>query len=220
MAFKEALKFEKENMPDFQWKFEKFVLAFVAVFLGGAILAIGASLLIDLVSGEKGALWCIPIVVWGCVALGMLIPLVIMSKKVKRQLVRYHSDKLLQEFYDTDYSEARQKMFDSEKITEEGFVISSEDETNVTIPFDKVSIIFNPRFWGGKLFLEIVLIDKSGGVFIDYLDNSYYNFLIRHIHLIRNEPIFELFDKDKERFVKMLLRYNNAQKIERKLQLV
>ena len=216
MKLKEVLKFEKENMPDFQWKFEKFLFAFLAVWLGGALLALCAALIIGAVSGEDGV-WYVPVIIWACALAGMLITLIIKSKKVKPKLIRYHTDNLLREFYDLDYSEARQKMLDGGKITEEGFIVSVEDGKSEIIPFDEVKIAFEPRFWGGKLFLNIALADKNDRVFADCMDNGYYNFLIRHTGLIVDKYLFELFDKDKEKFVKTLLRNNDAFKIETEL---
>ena len=220
MKFKEVLKFEKENMPDFQWRLEKFLFAFLAVCLGGGILMICACLAISLLSGEDGGLWYIPLIVWVCAVVGMTVPLVIKSKKVKAKLWRYHTDNLLKEFYDTDYAEARQKMLDDGKINEDGFIIPVGDGKNEIFPFDEVRIIFNPQFWGGKLFLQVVLVGKNDLTYVDGMDNTYYNFLIRHTGLIMNKNTFELFDKDKERFVKALLKNNDALRVERQLQMI
>lgn len=218
MSFKGILQFEKENMPDFQWKLEKFMFAWLAVWLGGAILTLCACLAIGLLSGEDGGLWYIPLIVWGCAVAGMTVPLVILTKKVKANLWRYHVENLNKEFYDVDYSEARQKMLDGGKITEDGFIAEYDDGTSEVFPFDEVRVVFNPQFWGGKLFLHIVLIDKNDRIFVtDGMDNAYYNFLLRHSGLILDKNLFELFDRDRERFVKALLKKNDALKIEREL---
>ena len=220
MSFKKALEFEKENMPDFQWKLEKFMFAYMAVFLGGGILMICACLVMSLLSGEDGGLWYIPLIVWACPAIGMTIPLFIMSKKVKAKLWRYHVENLNKEFYDIDYAEARQNLIDNGKITEEGFVWVDEDSGKTQIlPFDEARVVFNPEFWGGKLFMYIVVLDKNDRVFVgNGMDNAYYNFLLRHSGLIIDKNLFALFDKDRERFVKALLKTNNALKLESKLQ--
>ena len=182
MKFKEVLKFEKENMPDFQWKLEKFLFVFLVVWIGGAILTICACLAIELSSGEDGGLWYIPLIVWACAVFGMLIPLIIKSKKVRANLWRYHTEKLNREFYDIDYTEARQNLIDGGKMTEEGFIVTHENGTSEVIPFDDVEIAFNPHYWGGKIFMYLVFQDNKDRAFADEMDNGFYNFLI-HIRV-------------------------------------
>lgn len=217
MKMKELLKFEKDNMPDFQWKYEKFLFVFLAIFFGGAVLALIAGLIIGFVFGEN-APWYIPLIVWGGALLGALITLVIKTKKLKAKLLCYHTEQLLRDFYELDYWEAKRNLFNRKKITEVGFISDPDDIFEVKIiPFEQVNILFYPHFFGGKLFIQFIVFDKIDWVFIDYLDNDFYNFLLHHSSFIKNEKLFHLFCEDKEKFTKALLKYNDASKIEKKL---
>lgn len=218
MKVKEVLKFEKENMPDFQWKYEKFLFAFLLIWLGGAILTLIASMIIGFVSGESGGLWYIPLIIWGSALFVTLVIFVIKTKKVRRKLIAFQTEKLSREFYITDYSKAKQKLLDKQKISADGLIIEADDifESSI-IPFEQVRMLFNPRFWGGKLFLDFIMQDASGRFVIEELNNDFYNFLTHHSSFIVNLNLFQLFCEDKEKFVKLLLKYNNASKIEKKL---
>ena len=204
-------------MPDFQWEYEKFLFVFLTIFFGGAVLALVSGLIIGFVFGENSP-WYIPMIDWGCALLFTLILLVIKTRQVKAKLLIYHTEQLLRDFYDLEYSEAKRNLFDRKQITEAGFLYESDDISEMKIiPFEQANVFFNPHFWGGKLFMKFVVSDESNGSFIDYLDNDYYYFLMHHASFIQNKNLFHLFCEDKERFMNLLLKYNNASKIEEKL---
>ena len=124
--------------------------------------------------------------------------LVIKTKQVKAKLLIYHTEQLLRDFYDLEYSEAKRNLFDRKQITEAGFLYESDDISEMKIiPFEQANVFFNPHFWGGKLFMKFVVSDESNGSFIDYLDNDYYNFLRHHASFIQNKNLFHLFCEDK-----------------------
>lgn len=193
MNFKQVLQFEKENMPEFQWKYEKFLFVFLVIWLGGAVIALVCSMLVGFLI-DGGIVSYIPIMVWGVVLAVTLAIFVKKTVSVNKKLRVYHTEKLEEEFFLTvDAGEGR---------------------------FTGKKLAFNPYFWGGKLFLAIVVIENGGdgeGYQIEEMDNALYNELIRCGGVDGNPKLFRLFCEDKGAFVKALLRYRNAFEAEKRL---
>lgn len=214
MRLKEMLQFEKENMPGFQWAYEKFLFVWLIVWLGGAIVTLLVSLPLGFFFGES-IITFIPLIVWGSVLAVTLILFVYKTIKLRKKLLFYHRDKLAQELFDIDSDEAGTE---ERILTEEGVIVEAEDPLDhMIIPFEEVEIEFNPHFWGGKLFLELIIKHDGEWLYIDTLNNAYYNFLKKNTPRMQNKALFRLLCDDREKFVKLLLRYNNAAKIEKRL---
>lgn len=232
MKFREILQHEKENMPSYQWKFNKFLWAYIIVLLGGALVALVSGLLIGFLITDEGV-WCfIPEFVWfGAIAV-MSVVLVVKSRRVKEQLCGDIAKKLTNEFYAIDYQEAKQKLIEQNIITEEGFV-NNNAHSYVTlivpfeeikdgvepkiIPFEKVSVVFNANYYSGKLFLGAFVQCEKDSLAFPEIDNSFYNFLINNVDLISNKKVFALFCDDKEKFVRLIMRYKFAFQLEKVL---
>lgn len=214
MRLKEALRFEKENMPDFHWKYEKFLFVFLVIWLGGAIITLIITLPLGFRYGES-VITFIPLIVWGSVLAVTLIPFVYKTVKLRKRLLLYHSDMLAQALYDSDDNEDETE---EQVLTEAGVIVETDDPFDKKIiPLEDIEIEFNPRFWGGKLFLELIIKHEGDWLYIDTLNNANYNFLKKHTQPVQNKALFRLLCDDREKFVRLLLRYNNAAKIEKRL---
>ena len=232
MKFREILQHEKENMPSYQWKFNKFLLIYIIVAIGGALVTLVSGLLIGFLITDEGV-WCfIPEFVWFGVLAVMSVVLVVKSKNVIEQFRVDITEKLTNEFYTIDYQEAKQNLIEQNIITEEGFINNNEHsyETLIVpfeevqdgvepkiIPFEKAKIVFNANYFSGKLLLSVYVQCEQDSWAYSVIDNSYYNFLINNIDLISNKKVFALFRDDKEKFVRLIMRYKFAFKLEKAL---
>ena len=230
MKIKELLKYEKDNMPDFQWKFEKFLGIFILIWLGGAILALIAGLIISFLTKGQILFAFIPFIIWVCSLLIGCVILIFKSINVKRQLIAYYFENIEFEYRVIDYDEAKQKLIEEQRITQSGIIVDKKnffdqdyfdeqmqsDGTKI-VPFEKIKVIFNPRFFVGKLVFEIVFMEEYEWAIVDNLDSYLYSYLLNNKSLIENKKVFDLFCENKDRFIRELLKYNNALKMEQKL---
>lgn len=232
MKFREILQHEKENMPSYQWKFNKFLWAYIIILLGGALVVLVSGLLIGFLVTDEGV-WCfIPEFVWFGVIAVMSVVLVVKSRKVKEQLCGDIVKKLTTELYAIDYQEAKQNLIEQNIITDDGFINSNEHsyETSIVpfeevqdgvepkiIPFEKAKIVFNANYFSGKLLLSVYVQCEQDSWAYSVIDNSFYNFLINNIDLISNKKVFALFRDDKEKFVRLIMRYKFAFTLEKVL---
>lgn len=220
MGFKETLKYEKENMPDFQWKFEKFIFAFLAVLLGGALLTLVASLMLGFLLDEDRVFYLIPLFAWAGAAMTMTVLLVVKAMRVKAKLRVYHAEKIEKEFFEIDYAEAKRKLIEAKRITDNEFIINAESPFEgecETLPFERAEVIFIPYFRSGKILWNLAIKNEVDWVLVDVMDNAYYNFLRNNPKLVKNEKVFQLFCNDKAEFIRMLVRYNDPVRIEKLL---
>lgn len=217
MRLKETLKFEKENMPDFQWRFEKFLLAFLAVLLGGALFTLAISLLLGFLLDDR-IIYLIPLFVWAGAVAAMIVALVIKARRVKAKLRVYYTEKIQKEFFEMDYGEAKQKLIADKRITENEFIIDTESPFGgeyETLPFDRAEVIFIPYFRSGTILWNLAIKNEVDWVLVDVMDNAYYNFLRNNPKLVKNEKVFQLFCNDKAEFIRLLVRYNDPARIEK-----
>lgn len=210
MNLLEILKFEKENMPKAQWNLEKFLIYFIAVLLGGAILALIAGLIIGFTTDGEGVYFLIPVFVWVGITAIMCGVLIVKSKKAKAEMREFYCDKISAEFVAADCEEAKQKLIDGGIINDKGFIIpeTAEWAADGLIPYGDAKFEFVAYVLSGALFLNVGPIA---------LDADAYNFFRNNREMIVNKKVFDLFCDDKKKFVDLLVRYNSAAKIEQKL---
>ncbi len=224
------MQYEKEVMPSYQWKLEKFLLVYLIVLIGGAIVALVGGLLIGFLITDEGVICFIPEFVWMGVVAVMSVVLVVKARHVKIQLRVDIAEKLTSEFYAVDYQEAKRKLIEQNIITDEGF-INNNDESYETlifpcddvkdgieckiIPFEKAKIIFDATCLNGKPLLNVYVQCEQDSWEYPCFDNYFYNFLINNPNLISNKKVFELFRDDKQKFARLLVRYNDVTKIEK-----
>lgn len=210
MNLREILKFEKENIPEAQWKLEKFLIVFLAVLLGGAFIAFAIGLIVGFTTDGEGVYFLVPEFIWlGAVAV-MCVLLFVKAPKVKAEIRAYYYEKLSTEFVVADYEEAKQKLTDNGVINDEGFIASeiAEWTAGEMIAFDSAEFTFIAYLWAGKLFLKVGPFELSADT---------YNFFRNNRDMIVNKKAFDLFCDDMKKFVELLVRYNDMAKIERKL---
>lgn len=220
MKLNESLKFEKENMPSFQWKFEKFMFVFLAVLIGGALITLVVSLILGFLIGDNGVIYLIPLFVWVGAVAGMSIALIVVATRVKGKLRVYHAEKLQKEFFKIDGEEAEKRLIANKRITENEFILDEKSDfagEYETLPFERAQVEFIPHFYGGRLLLNLAIRDEADWLLVDVMDNDYCNFLSDHIGLVKNKKLFKLFCTDKAEFARLMVRYNDAAKIEKLL---
>lgn len=210
--FKDIINLEKQNMPDYQFKFlYKQVLPGMVYFIGGAILSLVLGFLIGWITSSE--FWgVIPVIVWaiGCVVL--LILFVVKSKELSKRLIDDKTRELNEKFNSVDY----QKSVD--KLISKGF-LSCDLSTIARFPIEELTIIFDGYTLLGRINLRFIFNLKDTGktVYMVKMDEDNYSFFSGNIDLIENRLLFETFIKDKRKFLQLLYRYNNRIKMEKAL---
>lgn len=215
MHYREILYYERESMPSDKRELNKFLTVYAVIMLVCAIVAIICCLLIGFLVTSDGIVFYIPIYVLSGVLVAMSVVSVVKYIGIKAKFCVYVAEKLKSEYYAIDYQEAKQELIRQKIITEDGFVNTFCGKIDsAVIPFEKVKIDFSALFTCGVLPIEAI-VNYNNMSTITVIDNYYYNFLINNTDLISNKKVFALFCDDKEKFVKLLARYNDVAKMEK-----
>jgi len=101
--FKDIVKFEKENMPSYQYDFlYKRLLPGMIYVVGGALVVIILSIVLFFTT-ESDIIPIIPIIVWGIIVIPLLVLFVIHSKKMSLRLLQDKSNEFEKKYKTIDY---------------------------------------------------------------------------------------------------------------------
>ena len=208
---KETLAFEKENMPEYQYRFlYKRVMPGFFFVLGGAIVVLILGMILDLVA-ELTVLSFIPLALWGATTLVLLVLFVIYGKKTTARLIGDKAKAFEKEYALLDYGEA------AETLAEKGMI--SEDRLiweDGVLSLEDCSVYFNCRTVGGAYILALLFYRSDGELICAYpLDGALCTYFNRHKARIVNGKLFSLFLEEKAEFMRLLLRYNDPEKMEK-----
>ncbi len=215
--FLETVRFEKEHMPAYQFKFlYRMVLPSIIFILGGAVLCaiftvIGAAL--DLM-----LLGLIPACIWGCVMAVLMVLIVVYSRKTSKRLIKDRTEELQSYFELIDYDKAKGTLA-SDNIIKDGYLIVDDEadpfDTKSEIKLDDCRIEFFCKTRSGAYIYALVFFAKADNVFLTTveLDKNSYTFFSRNARLIENGDIFELFMQNRKEFITLLHKYGDTRKM-------
>lgn len=213
MKIKDVVQLEKENMPEYQFKFlyHRVLPGFVFV-LGGAVVVFILSLVLGLLT-DSAILTCIPFVIWSVVTIVLLILFVVYSKKYSKMLLADKQKEFENEYKIIDYDKASKFLEKNKIIIEDKIYIGS-----YPININETNISFYCKTLSGIYLFKLIVSDKFGRVLsmID-LDKNLCTYFYNKPDLIDNYQLFELFINDKKEFLNYLYRYNDHEKMLKKL---
>ncbi|XMB72011.1 hypothetical protein RJI07_07875 [Mycoplasmatota bacterium WC30] len=202
---KETIKFEKENMPDYQYKFNyHFLFPFVFVFIIGPLIALAFSIPLG-ISGSKNYL--LPIIIWACILFVMLVILIPYGKYVSKKVI-VDQVNILNELTKVIDLKAVILVLEKKGICNNiGFFTVDEN----VIPFDDLRYVFVAQYASGKTFLSLVIHSDryENDSFLD-IDVNVYTLIKKKNFYIENSEIFTMFEKNKKAFMSKLLKRNSS----------
>lgn len=217
--FKEAMRFEKENMPEYQYKFlYRGVLPGLIFILGGALICTGLVIIGAVL--EIMLLGVIPVCIYACVTVILLILLVVNSKMVSKRLIDDKTEEFEKFYSSTDYEMAMDALA-TENIIVDGKLISYDEKepfcAQSSFKLEDCDIIFFCRTMSGKYWLMFLFYKKDSYEDIAEfdMDQNLYTYFAHNPHLIKNNVLFRLFVENKREFVKLMLKYNDPRKMEK-----
>lgn len=199
-------------MPSYQYNFlYKRVLPGFIFVVGGAIVVLIVGLILGFTVGESYAF--IPLVLWGLGVVICLVLFVISSRKLTTRLINDKTDELEKYFVECNRDEATAQL-NSLGVTDMSIV--ADDGTLVEM--SQCIVLFDCFVVSGKICLSMLFVSAMG-VYLRSLplDKYSYTWFAHNIDLIANKQLFQLFIDDKREFLKLLYKYNNSEKMTRKL---
>ena len=141
---------------------------------------------------------------------------IIKATLVKRKFVKEKADRLAQIYEPMPFEESEEKLKSLEIVYQFGFLYSveayNEEKKYVkTLPFEYCDLYFLVRYWYGEIYLSVILIDnlKEEAVAACDMTPELYSFLKGKNFSFINQNVFDLFERDKRRFVRAVMRYQS-----------
>lgn len=211
--FKEIVKFEKENMPSYQYDFlYKRLLPGMIYVVGGALVVIILSIVLFF-STESNIIPIIPIIVWVISVIPLLVLFVIHSKKMSLRLLQDKSNEFEKKYKAIDYKKAIAKLEDKLLIKDNTLYYDEE-----SIKLEDCIVYFYAKTLSGAYSFSLLFYKKeepiNDAILILDLDNSLITYFANNTYLIYNQSAFLLFANDKKEFLRLLLKYNDHKKID------
>lgn len=211
--FKEIVKFEKENMPSYQYDFlYKRLLPGMIYVVGGALVVIFLAIILFFTT-ESEIIPIIPIIVWGISVIPLLVLFVIHSKKMSLRLLQDKSNEFDKKYKTIDYKKATEKLEDKMLIKDNTLYYD-----DMSIYLEDCLVYFYAKTLSGAYSFSLLFYKKeepiSDALLVLDLDNSLITYFANNTYLIYNQSAFLLFANDKKEFLRLLLKYNNQKKID------
>lgn len=207
---KEIVKFEKENMPDYQYKFSYyFLFSFAFVFIIGPIIAASISIPMGIANSEY---YLLPVIIWAIILFGMLLILIPYGKSVHRRVIEDQVEKINKILITIDYDAAIKSLCDKEVCNQEGFFTVDNDQ----IPFDQLRFNFVAQYWGGKTFLSLVIHSDRypNDSFLD-IDSNVFTLIKSKKLNIENQEMFKFMETNPKTFVSKLVKRGSTMRFKK-----
>ena len=210
--WKQIVQFEKENMPEYQYRFlYKRVLPGFFFVLGGAIFVLTIGMILDYCTDFK-ILPFIPLCIWGITTFVLLVLYVIYGKKYTNRLI---SEKALE--FDSKYSvveiqEAVNFLEQQGTIVGDCIIVSGE-----RIRLENCLVVFHCKTVSGVYHFAFGFYSKHNAKQLEVLTADKYlcSYFKQFENSVINRILFELFLYDKRKFMKLFLKYNDEVKMEK-----
>lgn len=211
--FKEIVKFEKENMPSYQYDFlYKRLLPGMIYVVGGALVVIILSIVLFFTT-ESNIIPIIPIIVWGISVIPLLVLFIIHSKKMSLRLLQDKSNEFEKKYKAIDYKKAIAKLEDKLLIKDNTLYYDEE-----SIKLEDCIVYFYAKTFSGAYSFSLLFYKKeepiSDALLVLDLDNNLITYFVNNIYLVYNQTAFSLFANDKKEFLRILFKYNDQKKID------
>ncbi len=211
---KNILQEEKRNMPEYQYNFlyKKVMPGFIFV-LGGALFTVILTVIFALTTNQC----LIPIVVsilWGLTTIVLLVLLVINSRKLSKRLINDKTQEFEKKYKLVDYDKAVQHLSNRKIIKNSQILINDQ-----YFPIDDCVMEFKCKTLSGAFYFNIIIAHKDNlSIFTAInLDKNSCTYFYNLREKMVNKDLFVLFVENKKRFLELLFRYNNEDKMSRHL---
>jgi hypothetical protein len=205
---KEAAKFEKENMPDYQYKFNYlFLLPFAFVFTVGPIIAVAFAIPMGLSDSKY---YMLPVIIWATILFTMLGILIPYGRYVTKRVIDDQVRILDKNLILVDLNEALLRLEEKNICNLEGFFTVDKD----VIQFDELKYMFFAQYWGGKTFLSLVIHSEKyeNDSFID-IDCDVYTLIKSKKLLVENSDVFSFLENNRREFMAKLVKRSSTIKL-------
>ena len=210
---KDIIEMEKQNMPDYQFKFlyHRVMPGFIFV-LGGAIISLGLGIGLYFITYSEFIPF-IPLIIWGIATIILLILFVIYGKKYSLMLIEDKSKEFEKVYKLVDYDKAIIKLEKNKIIVDDKLYLGKD-----MYFFKELNIFFFSKTLSGAYYFRFEIYNRNNKQLIGTLDLDEYlcTFFSKNLYLIRNYELLELFIIDKTRFLKYLYKYNDVHKMYKK----
>ena len=210
---KNIVKFEKENMPSYQYNFlyKRFLPGMIYV-IGGALVVIILSIILFFTT-ESEIIPIIPVIVWGISVIPLLVLFVIYPKKISHRLLQDKTIEFEKKYKTIDYKKASEKLEDRMLIKNNTLYYG-----DMSINLEDCLVYFYAKTLSGVYSFSLLFYKKedpiNDAILILDLDNSLMTYFIKNTYLVYNQSAFLLFANDKKEFLRILLKYNDQKKID------
>lgn len=209
---KKIIQFEKENMPEYQYRFlYKRVLPGFFFILGGAIFVLAWGIIWDYCTDFK-IIPFIPLVIWAITTFVILVLYVIYGKKYTHRLICEKALEFEEKYNVVDIQEAVCFLEQQGSIVENCIVADGNK-----ISLDDCLTIFHCKTISGVYCFAFGFYSKHNGEQLEVLTADKYlcSYFKASKSPVVNRGLFELFLSDKTKFMKLLLQYNDEVKMEK-----
>jgi len=208
--FKDIVKFEKENMPEYQYKFNYyFLFPFVFVFIIGPIIAASISIPLGIANAQY---YLLPVIIWAIILFGMLLILIPYGKSVQKRVIEDQVEKINKTLITIDYDVAIKALNDKEVCNQEGFFTVDND----LIPFEQLRYMFIAQYWGGKTFLSLVIHSDRypNDSFLD-IDSNVFTLIKSKKLNIENQEVIKFMETNPKTFMSKLVKRGSTMRFKK-----
>lgn len=210
---KKTMDIEKANMPSYQYNFlYKRVMPGLLYFIGGAIIVIILCVVLSVVS-DSDFVPLIPVMIWAIGAVPLLVLFVVHSKRLSTRLILDKTKEFDEKYQIISYEIAQKKLDEGHFIQGDRLIYDGND-----IALRDCIVYFYAKTLSGIYSFSFVFYKKShpidNALLIQDLDNFNYTYFNQNIDYIFNKYGFQLFLYDKKEFLRLLLKFNDPNKIE------
>ena len=210
--FKKVVQFEKEHMPEYQYRFlYKRVLPSFFYILGGAVFVLVWGMVFDFCTNLKVVPY-IPLIIWMITTFVLLVLFIIYGKKNTNRLICEKTAEFEKQYH-LIARETAIELLEKNRIIINNCLILEAD----CIPLDDCLIIFHCKTISGVYYFGLGFYSKHNGDNLAYLelDNAVCSYFNQGENAVVNDRLFSLFLFDKRKFMQLLLRYNDEVKMEK-----
>ena len=219
MGIIEIYKMSKRDMPPYLFRFTYrytlyyFLLSAVAL-IGGAFLGMAFSEKIQ--NAED-------LFVGGGIGLTLLFTVGFLTKAyfVNKRLALETAEQFEKEYSELSPEIAEQQLKEEKVLDDTGFLYVVEktdsEQREGKVLFENCKLYFSARYWVGKVYLSLVVLnDEATEIIVAYdLLPSLFCYLKEKGFTFVNQPTFLMFDRDKKLFFRILCKNSDSPYVNR-----
>lgn len=214
MGLIDAYKMAKNSMPKYMFRFT-YTYTWV-MFLSCALVMIGGGIGCSILSERHPEIEMLPMAIAGEISVVIVACFLLKAHLVYKKYAIETAT-----FFETEYTNisleiAEQQLKEEKVLDDTGFlyvVRNDMQETEVgKVPFENCKLYFQAFYWVGVVHLTVHVLDyNEEKTFVAYkFSPQLFCYLREKGFTFVNQPTFSLFDRDKTKFVRLLLRCQNG----------